>query len=154
MLRVVVLVGITIVAIGCSTNRDLNATDDTRPGSAARASNQLVHVQGKFISFQRTGKRHQSYIFTFRIQDGLHGPWQAPTPMDELVRFELYHDFGGGDLVAKLIGENSPGAAAYAEVDEPVTDTHAYQLVLWRLPSFEGQQIDAQLVGVPVQVRE
>ena len=146
-----------MVVMGCSEAPDLNVTQNTSQSIRARSSNQLVHVQGKFVSIHPTPKRHQSYVFTFRIQDGLHGPWQAPTPLDELVRFELYHDFGGGDLVAELIRQNPPGGAALADAAKSVTNSHAYQLVLWRFPShkvYGGEQIDAQLVGLPVPVRE
>ncbi len=143
-----------MAVMGCSEAPDLNVTEDVSQSIGARSSNQLVHVQGKFVSIHATGKRHQSYVFTFRIQDGLHGPGQAPTPIDELVRFELYHDFGGGDLVAELSGQNPPGGAALADAATPVTNSHTYQLVLWRFQSHGRQQIDAQLVGLPVPVRE
>ena len=100
MLRVPMLAGIALAVMGCSEAPDLNVTEDVSQSIEARSSNRLVHVQGKFVSIQPTGKRHQTFIFTFRIQDGLHGPGQAPTPIDELVRFELYQDIGGRDLVA------------------------------------------------------
>ncbi len=157
MMRVPILAGIALVVLGCSEAPDLNVTEDARQSVPARSSNQLVHVQGKFVSIQPTGKRHGSFVFTFRIHDGLHGPGQAPTPKDELVRFELYQDFGGGDLVAELSGQSPPGGAALADAAKSVTNSNAYRLVLWRFPShglYGGEQIDAQLVGLPIRVRE
>ncbi len=154
MLRLPILTGMALVVLACSEAHDLSGTQDAPLSISARSSNRLVHVQGKFVSIHPTGKRHQSYVFTFRIQDELHGPWQAPTPIDELVRFELYHDFGGGDLVADLSGQNSPGGASFADATRPVTNSHTYQLVLWRFQAHGRQQIDAQLVGLPVAVHE
>ncbi len=154
MLRLQILAGIALVVIGCSEASDLNVTEDPPQSIPARSSNQLEHVQGKFVSIQPTGKRHGSFVFTFRIQDVLHGPGQAPTPIDELVRFELFQDFGGRDLVAELSGQNPPGGAALAHAAKSVTNSHAYQLVLWRFQSYKRQQIDAQLVGLPVPARE
>lgn len=157
MLRLPILTGMALVVLACSEAPDLNGTQNAPQSITARSSNQLVHVQGKFVSIQPTGKRHQSFVFTFRIQDELHGPGQAPTPKDELIRFELYHDGGGRDLIAKLSGQNPPGGAALADAAKSVTNSHAYRLVLWRFPShkvYGGEQIDAQLVGLPVPVRE
>ena len=157
MLRLQILAGIALVVVGCSEAPDLTVTEDAAQSISARSSNQLVHVQGKFVSIHSTGKRHQSFVFTFRIQDGLHGPGQAPTPKDELIRFELYQDFGGRDLVAELNGQNPPGGAAAADAAKSVTNSHAYRLVLWRFPShniYGGEQIDAQLVGLPVRICE
>lgn len=154
MLRLPILTGMALVVLACSEAPDLNGTQNAPQSITARSSNQLVHVQGKFVSIHPTGKRHQSYVFTFRIQDELHGPWQAPTPIDELVRFELSHDFGGGDLVAELSGQNPPGGASFADATRAVTNSHTYQLVLWRFQSHGRQRIDAQLVGLPVPVRE
>ncbi len=157
MMRVPILAGIALVVLGCSEAPDLNVIEDARQSIPARSSNQLVHVEGKFVSIHPTSKRHQSFVFTFRIQDGLHGPGQAPTPKDELIRFELYQDFGGRDLVAELSGRNPPGGVALADAAKSVTNSHVYQLVLWRFPShkvYGGEPIDAQLVGLPVPVRE
>lgn len=157
MLRILILTGFVLIATGCSQTPDLNVTNDTEDAHQSisdLSSNQLVHVQGKFINIQLTGQRHQSYIFTFRVQDLLHGPWQAPTPIDELVRFELPNDFGGADLFAELLDQNPRGGMTKADAAIPVTNSQRYQLVLWRFQSFGRQQIDAQLVGLPVPVRK
>ncbi len=156
-MRLPILAGIALAVMGCSEAPDLTVTEDAAQSIPARSSNQLVHVQGKFVSIHPTGKRHQSFVFTFRIKNGLHGPGRAATPIDELVRFELYQDFGGRDLVAELNGQNPPGGAAAADAAKSVTNSHAYRLVLWRFPShnvYGGEQIDAQLVGLPVPVPE
>ncbi len=157
MLRVAIFAGIALVVMGCSATPDLNATEDAPQSISARSSNQLVHVQGKFVSVKPTGKRHQSFIFAFQIQYRLLGPMQSPTPMDELVRFELFNDFGGRDLLAELSGQNSPDRAAFADAATPVTNSDTYRLVLWRFPShkvYEPEQINAQLVGLPEPILE
>ena len=157
MLRLPILAGIALAVMGCSEAPDLNVTEDAPQSIPARSSNQLEHVHGKFVSVQPTGKRHQSFVFRFRMQNRLHGPGRVPTPIDELVRFELYQDFGGRDLVAKLSGQNPLGGEALAAAAKSVTNSPAYQLVLWRFPShkvYGGEQIDAQLVGLPVPLRE
>jgi len=66
MLRLPILAGIASVVMGCSEAPDLNVTEDARQSIPARSSNQLVHVQGKFVSVHPIGKRHQSFVFTFR----------------------------------------------------------------------------------------
>lgn len=158
MFRVSMLAITTLVVIGCSESPDMNVRESTQQSISDRSSNQLVHVQGEFVSIQPTGKRHQSYIFTFHIQDELHGHGQAPTQMDELVRFELYSDFGGGDLVAELFGESPPGGITPADAATPVTNSQTYRIVVWRFPSKDvyagGAHIDAQLVGSALPASE
>lgn len=155
MLRLQIFAGIALFVMGCSEARDLKVAQETPQPVAARSSNQLVQVQGKFVSIDQTGKRHQSFIFTFRIHEELHGLGQAPTPTDELVRFELYQDGGGGDLVAELSGQNPSDGMALVDAATSVTDSSAYQLVLWRFPVYGvgHRRIDAQLVGFPIAVR-
>ena len=75
--------------------------------------------------------------------------------MDELVRFELYQDSGGRDLVAELSGQNPLGGAALADAARSLTNSHAYRLVLWRFPSrkvYGNEQVDSRLAGLPVPV--
>lgn len=54
----------------------------------------LVQVQ----NIKPTGKRHNSYYFTFKVQKVLKGVYTDSVFHSQ----EIYHDFGGGQLLTKL----------------------------------------------------
>jgi hypothetical protein len=72
--------------------------------SADSLSNNLVHVQGKFVNVHSSSTRAPYWVFTFHIESQLNGSEQIATAMDKNVRFALSADHDGNDLLAKIIG--------------------------------------------------
>lgn len=96
----------------------------------------LVQMRGKFVSITPTGKRRQSYIFEFKVSEQLNGPGQAPTPKDQVLKFEMYESDAQREFVAKL--KNT----------EDLPKGPRYDVVFWLQP---GRTYP---VGVPVPVPE
>jgi len=78
--------------------------------------------------------------------------------MDRLVRFELYQDPGGRDLVEELSGRDTSSGTSLEEAALSVTDSQTYSLVLWygHPGTYHGWKntVDAQLALPPARVRE
>ncbi len=56
----------------------------------------------ELIQLDNTGKRHESYFFTFKVLEILEGN----TPDSILTSQEIFHDFGGKQLFTKIYGNN------------------------------------------------
>ena len=131
--------------------------DDPVGPAEKQPVNQLVQVRGQFVGIKATGKRHQSYIFEFRVNHQLKGPGQLPTPKEQLVRFELFEGHGGKDLLAKLGGVDPKALLRLEDVLRALPKTPRFELVLWLLPAIkEGgtREFDAELVLSPVMARD
>ena len=154
MFRLPVLFAVIALAGSCTSPE--STSTDADPSAATEPANQLVHVQGHFVAIKPTGKRHGSFIFSFRVQDEFRGPGQAPKARDELVRFELYQDFGGRDLLLKLSGAHASARVDLQEVVRTLGASPPFQLVLWLVPPqdvFGGGEVNAELVQSPLAVR-
>jgi hypothetical protein len=58
-----------------------------------------ITALAKAQNIEATGKRHNSYYFTFKIIKVLNGTFN-----DTVIRTkEYYHDFGGGQILSKII---------------------------------------------------
>ena len=139
-----IVLGFSFAAVaGSDTATKIVTVWETQPDAGEKPPvHQLVQLRGRFVAITATGKRHQSYIFEFRVSEQLNGPSQAPTAKDQLVRFELFDGGGGRELLAKLGGVMEPKKL------EDLPKTPRYDVVFWLSPR------DAVIVGLPVPVKE
>jgi len=56
----------------------------------------------QLIQLDHTGKRHESYLFTFKVLEILEGS----SPDSVLTSQEIFRDFGGKQLIAKIYDNN------------------------------------------------
>lgn len=144
--------------LGISRADHATTTNQLPKPKTDKSPNRLVHVSGKFVGIQPTGKRHQSFIFSFRVEYELRGPGMQAVAKNETVRFELYQDFGGGKLVRELSGLKPDSNKSLEKAAVTVNDSKRYQLVLWRFEPNRNlkkrPQPNARLVQSPVIVKE
>lgn len=116
----------------------------------------LVHVHGRFIDVKATGKRHQSYLFSFRVDYELRGTLES-VARDELVCFELAQDNGGRDLLQQLRGTGANGRIKLEEVKQALPASPHYSMALWLFPAKSVARrgtINAALVNSPLRHRD
>jgi hypothetical protein len=89
-----------------------NAADDPRPDARVMRAlekdgllYEQVWLRGKCRKIHATGKRHQSYVFTFAVTSVVKSKYDAPE-----ISFELYSDFGGEKMRAALRAEFVSGS--------------------------------------------
>ncbi len=138
------------VLTACSVSSHVKQGTDS-PVDSAAAQTELVYLQGRFTGNVPTGKRHQSFIFTFHVEAALHS---ASTDTD--IRFELYQDFGGRDLIAALSGQTPMSGLELVAAARSVTGSTPYQLVLRMFPVRQihtPNWVNAQLITSPQALR-
>ena len=148
-LRALLLVGLGLFGAACCQSNDAVRTGDRKvlepaPPATPRktqADNELVQVLGRITNITPTGKRHQSYIFEFRVTHQLLGPGRGVVAQERVVRFELYQDFGGAELLKKLnVGADPTARLNVDDVVAKLPMSPRLQLVLWLIPPREDDE--------------
>ena len=147
---------IVLIAVltACSGPSHVQQKGTESPVNSATAQIELVHVQGAFTGILPTGKRHQSFVFTFHVEDALYGELT-----DTEIRFELYQDFGGRDLIAAISGQKPMSGLDLVAAASSVTGSTPYQLVLRVFPArqihtIHGMKwVNAHLITSPQALR-
>lgn len=79
-----------------------------------------VEVLVSCVSVRSTGKRHNSFFFTFRIEREIRGELGQA----EYTSQEIFLDFGAGQIIQKLGMRFDSGAAGGLDVSTPASCVH------------------------------